>query len=447
MKYGQAYNQLLASDEFPTHWVSAALSYRALKKCIKQVRLELDGLGLDAPTLKALEKSFGVHKAADGSVVESRFTPELWVAVDGDTGDFLHAGLTDSTKDYLKRRSLTLDKHLGAVSAEPADVDSTPEQPPIVDLHTPVCTTVIWKQIPLMAATNFFDSLDPALEGLESIQESESERLQSQIALLGNTISTATNPPSDSKSKVVKKSAKDLAVWRQLFELYLEQPIFFSTHERDRGTRTYDQAKSQLEHFSNALVKSKLVSKFQNSASRTAFDNFVAINLDILRIMHFEQVTSVAVRKILKKFDKRTALSASSLYRPAYGNGALARSIARDMCGEISTNIIALVPQLDDYLCPVCCELAWKPVKLGCCNAVFCIRCVIILQRGSDPKCPMCRSDTVAHADASRIDDETIRYLQRYFPAEVRAKQAANERAAGVDRYGPNFYKSGCVLM
>ncbi|KAF2155323.1 hypothetical protein K461DRAFT_276532, partial [Myriangium duriaei CBS 260.36] len=446
MKYGQEYSQVLASDEFPNHWVSAALSYRALKKCIKQVQRELEDLGLDAATLKTLDLSFGVHKTADGVVEESqngKFIPELWVAVDGETGQFLHAGLTSSTKRYLHRRSKSLLKLQESPLCEPV---ATPEQPPTLDLEGPVPSRVVWKQIPLTAATLFFDSLDPALQGLESIQASESKRLTSQITALGEDISTATNPPAESKSKIIKASCKDMQVWRELFELYLEQPIFFSNHERDHGIRTYEQAKSQLEHFSNTLISAKLVSKFRNPASRAAFDNFIAINLDILRVMHFEQVISVAVRKILKKFDKRTALSASDLYRPSYGSGPLARSMARDMCGQISNNILTVVPQIDDYLCPVCCELAWKPVKLGCCNAVFCIRCVIVLQRGNDTRCPMCRSASVMQADASRIDAETIRYMERYFPKEVRAKQASNERAAGVDVYGEDFYRTSCTM-
>lgn len=405
MKYGHEYDQALASADFPSHWVAAALSYRALKKCIKQVQRELEEFGLDAATLKTLNSSFGVHKAEDGSVADSqdgKFIPELWVAVDEDTGNFLHAGLTTTTKTYLhNRQNPNLEGHTNPPSEQ---CMSTPEEPPVADLGPTAPARVVWKQVPLTAAAAFFDVLEPALEELEKIQTSESHRLRSQILALGEEVAEATNPPADSKTKVVKMSRREMDVWRQLFELYLEQPIFFSTHERDSGKRSYDQAKSQLEHFSNTLVRARLASKFRSPASKVAFDNFIAINLDILRIMHFEQIISVAVRKILKKFDKRTALSASGMYRPSFGSGPLAKSIAQDMCGEISSKILAIVPQIDDYLCPVCCELAWKPVKLGCCNAVFCIRCVILLQRGTDHRCPMCRSASVMQADACKCD-------------------------------------------
>jgi hypothetical protein len=39
---------------FPPHWVAQAIPYGQLKKCLKKVQRELQELGLDAETLKAL---------------------------------------------------------------------------------------------------------------------------------------------------------------------------------------------------------------------------------------------------------------------------------------------------------------------------------------------------------------------------------------------------------
>ncbi|KAF2219413.1 RING-14 protein [Elsinoe ampelina] len=444
MKYGHEYSEALASNEFPTDWVSAAVSYRALKKCIKQVQRELEQYGLDAETLKTLDSSFGVNKGDVGPKTSS-FTPELWVAVDEETGQFLHVGLTNTTKQYLHHRksTLSLGRELGEFKL---DAPTTSEEPPTTDIDVPVPSRVTWKLIPLTTVTTFFNSLDPALAGLESIHDKEAARLRTKIIDLGNVVSTATSAPAAARHKVVKASDKDMRIWRQLFELYLETPIFFSTHEVDYGTRSYAKAKTQLQLFSDRLIKTGLTKKFRNKESKTALDAFITLNLDILRIMHFEEMNTLAVRKILKKFDKRTSLGASKAYRLNTA-GPLARSIAKDMCAEIQTNVMVVVPQLDDYLCPVCTELAWKPIKLGCCNAIFCIRCVIQLQRSDELRCPMCRSESVPAADSSRIDRDTMLRLQKYFPKEVRIKQAANERAAGVDLYGVNFYRSTCSVM
>ncbi|KAG8630247.1 hypothetical protein KVT40_001866 [Elsinoe batatas] len=385
------------------------------------------------------------QRAIDSPLRQSSFTPELWVAVDGETGQFLHAGLTNTTKQYLHHRKSTLS--LGRELEEfKLDTPATTENPPTTDIDVPVPSRVAWKLIPLTTVTTFFDSLDPALAGLESIQDKEAARLKIKIVDLGNVVSTATSAPAAASHRVVKASDKDMRIWRQLFELYLETPIFFSTHEVDYGTRSYAKAKTQLQLFSDHLIETGLTKKFRNKESKTAFDAFINLNLDILRIMHFEEMNTLAVRKILKKFDKRTSLGASKAYRLNTA-GPLARSIAKDMCAEIQTNVMVVVPQLDDYLCPVCTELAWKPIKLGCCNATFCIRCVIQLQRSDELRCPMCRSESVPAADSSRIDRDTMLRLQKYFPKEVRIKQAANERAAGVDLYGVNFYRSTCSVM
>jgi hypothetical protein len=38
-----------------------------------------------------------------------------------------------------------------------------------------------------------------------------------------------------------------------------------------------------------------------------------------------------------------------------------------------------------------------------------------------------------------------MNFLKRYFPAEVKAKQKANERAAAVERWGENYDR--CSMM
>lgn len=40
--------------DFPPHWVEHAIPYGQLKKCLKKVQRELQDLGLDPETLRAL---------------------------------------------------------------------------------------------------------------------------------------------------------------------------------------------------------------------------------------------------------------------------------------------------------------------------------------------------------------------------------------------------------
>jgi len=293
--------------------------------------------------------------------------------------------------------------------------------------------------------TDFFDALEPKLAQQEELQQAESRRLDGEIVRLGHDIEALTEPIENKRHKF--RSRDDVAQWRRLFELYTESTVFFSTHEQDHGVRSFDLAKKQLQTFSDLLVKQGIVQNFKSPRSRIAFDSFVRINLDILRVMRFQEINAMAVRKILKKFDKRTALNAATAYRASTTSHVFASSIAKDMCAELSSKVVSVVPQMDDYICPICCELAWRPVKLGCCNSVFCIRCVIKLQRDGEERCPMCRQPTVMHADSSSLDTQTAAYLMRYFPKEVKERQKANERAAGVDKYGESFYRNTCTVM
>jgi E3 ubiquitin-protein ligase BAH len=167
-----------------------------------------------------------------------------------------------------------------------------------------------------------------------------------------------------------------------------------------------------------------------------------------------------AMRKILKKFDKRTHLEGQPFMvdlrkrHPALittgktnAAGAFADSIARDMSAEIATKVLAIVPQLDDWTCPVCYAMAWKPVNLGCCRSVFCISCIIKLQDEGMKRCPCCNSETVLAADGRNLDFETMDFLEKYFPLEVKRRQKENEKANLAREYGDDFVKKDCTVM
>jgi E3 ubiquitin-protein ligase BAH len=81
--------------------------------------------------------------------------------------------------------------------------------------------------------------------------------------------------------------------------------------------------------------------------------------------------------------------------------GLLAGGIAKDVCATMSKELVSVVPQINDYLCPVCFSVAYRPVRLDC-QHVFCIRCVIKIQRRGEKHCPLCRADVVMAASAGK---------------------------------------------
>ena len=142
----------------------------------------------------------------------------------------------------------------------------------------------------------------------------------------------------------------------------------------------------------------------------------------------------------------------------------LAGSIAQDVCAQMSRELVSVVPQLNDYLCPVCFSVAYLPVRLDC-QHVFCIRCIVKIQRRKEKHCPLCRADVVLNASAGRsilhpdphccyaklsidnLDQKLEKYLRKYFAKEVKEKQRANETERGIEDYGPGYTHQECTVM
>lgn len=211
---------------------------------------------------------------------------------------------------------------------------------------------------------------------------------------------------------------KDLEQWRALFELYLEAGIFFSTHEQDHGARNSVVALKQLQWFQNEVSQRRLVQSFKLPASRDALARFMEINLHLLQNLKFQEINHQAVTKILKskeapfphlldtltslsEFDKRTSLGVKETFpKLIHSSSIMSETMSKAVCAELSTTLVNVVPQLDDYLCPVCFTIAWKPVRLAC-QHIFCIRCMIKMQTDQVNHCPLCRDNVVMAADAS----------------------------------------------
>jgi len=486
MKFGQEYAAALAREEFPQHWLDSAIEYKQLKKCIKKVQRELESIGLDAPTIEKLaqwlktsdeqrgdgdkekSKDGAAEPTSDSDSIPEEFTPQLRVLVDSKTGTPLDATLAPETRANLEKlarsemlissRHAELGHAIHQVNSlePPREGDSASDES---DKEGPAETK--WIQIPLVSAKNFFDTLEPKLDELEALNDAEEKKLEMDILDLGDMVEDVTEPVREGFEAKRKISYRDLYFWREMFRLYLEKPIFYSETERNRGALSFDEAKRNLQAYDEQLRSTGLLAKMRTPLAKKAAQRFLDLNVDILRIMHFQEMNARAMRKILKKFDKRTHLEGQMFMaavrkrHPALltgtgnniGNG-FANSIARDLQAELSTKVLAIVPQLEDWTCPVCLGMAWRPVSLGCCRSVFCIRCIIQLQDQKMLRCPCCNTETVMAADGRNLDFETMDFLEKYFPLEVKKRQKENEKALLERNYGEEFVRPPqCSVM
>ncbi|CAA9962050.1 RING-14 protein [Pyrenophora teres f. maculata] len=465
MKFGHLFKQTLRDEGFPPEWVDSAISYSQLKKCIKRLTDELRRVGLDPTTLSKLLKHVEDYNAStqqdddqerpfeyildpersknDASLSPKAFHPKLVFYVNETSGEVLSAKLDDETKRKLQMLAVETgmsDMHVFDESSRPLkspDSGTGTISPPFPTRQDSTRTgssptrsrpgyrTVL---VPITSDTEFFTRLTSEVSGLEKLQEREQKRMNVQIEALGKQVSKLTDPDRRANRKM-------LTAWRQIFQIYVEEGIFFGTTELDHKSHDSEKAMARLAVFSNKIAKAGLVEKLKKKDNIQALNSFMHINREILQGLRFGEINHNAMVKILKKFDKRTALGVKSTFPRQVEYPEFSEHLAKAVCAEVNTQILSHVPQIDDYSCPMCMEIQWRPVKLSC-NHTFCIRCLIVMQNNKQYNCPFCREKTVFSANSDNLDTKQAAFLKKWFPDEVKSKQRYNELMAGVDQYG-----------
>ncbi|BFZ59145.1 hypothetical protein YB2330_000149 [Saitoella coloradoensis] len=528
MKFGKSFERQLEEEDIPVEWRSAAIQYKALKKCINKVVLELSSLGLSASTIRLLLCQDGekcednglnarLTYSFDGNI--KSFTPKIVLTIDGDIP--VTADLSPNTRhsfeelllnqqalngisvvssfdpltasaeqiadaemvdDIVSERDVEAiiteitDEEAAAMENGPAspaseesemDFDHVPDSDEgifIADEDSPskprpadIMEDEVGEsshphaeprkiEITLTSDSEFFHMLTSELENLEALQAKQKETLSLQVTALSNCLTKVTNPET---KRGTQKS--DLYPWREVFRLYLDAGVFFADTERERGERTVEKAKERLEWFAKQLADAEIVGQFKQGLSKPMLDDFWRINMAILRNLRFQKMNHMAMYKILKKFDKRTSLSARITFPELIAaDSTFTQSMAQAICYTMSTNLLSIIPQLDDYICPICASITMKPVRLPC-SHVFCVRCLVKLQREKKKQCPICRRDVVMLADSSNIDSSLLNFLKLYFPIEAKLKQIENEKEVAMEqmeRMGMAPGQQGkCVVM
>lgn len=373
--------------------------------------------------------------------------------------------------------------------------------------------------IPLSADTAFLDTLTNALANLSALQSAQREEFIANTNSLCASVAKVSSPYA---------TKSDLYVWREIFTLWVEMQIFESEREKDRGELSVDESEVRLKRFAEELAKrgwtaealgkatqvqeaststskgrfSKLRKSIPSSStvstksklpmkdtnSLTTLENFLRLNMALLDVKKFQKVNVEAARKILKKHDKRTALTASNDLRefmaqqerartaaavaaagvglsglvevdvsggevglslvqqpgnavaksagthpslasllPSSATGLLSESLPHILLSLMTTTLLPILPSLDDYSCAICTGVAWRPIRLNC-SHLFCIRCLVKLQKKGKSDCPLCRfKDAVASADGKNLDDAMGNFLEIWFPKEVEEKDKENE--------------------
>ncbi|GAA5887982.1 hypothetical protein JCM16303_005224 [Sporobolomyces ruberrimus] len=296
--------------------------------------------------------------------------------------------------------------------------------------------------IPLNSDSEFLTLLASALNSLATLQLAQKRQFSEAVSLLAREVSKVSSPD---------RPKSDLYIWREIFSLWVEAAIFESDRERDRGERSVEDVEKKLDWFVEQVAKRRLAKRMRNKESRVALEKFVALNVELLDLKRFQVANEEAARKILKKHDKRTALTAS-LGFPKFiaaatnlsselvvsPSGAPERrvlalpgfpSLPHILLSTFTSTLLPIIPQLEDYECSICGDVAFKPIRLGC-GHKFCVRCLVKMQKRGQDNCPQCRSAVVLRANATNLDRELQKFLVRWFPHEVKDKERSNNKEA-----------------
>jgi hypothetical protein len=149
-------------------------------------------------------------------------------------------------------------------------------------------------EVPITSDTEFFTRLTTEVSGLEKLQEREEKRMNVQIEELGKQVAKLTDPDGKRGNK------KNLTVWRQVFQIYVEEGIFFGTTEMDHKSHDSQVAMERLAGFSNKVAKAGLVEKLKKKDNLQALNTFMNLNREILQGLRFGEINHNAMLKILK---------------------------------------------------------------------------------------------------------------------------------------------------
>ncbi|KAF7732129.1 hypothetical protein EC973_006384 [Apophysomyces ossiformis] len=443
------------AEDIPSEWRPYLIQYKALKKLIANVAEEIERRGLSSAVLREClgnsndEGPTGIKYYFTGEVPNVRpciqFTydsnqpqiqplvkrlihgdedrPKLTYKWSQNDTDFFTLPDTELPEGTIRRRgsaTAALVKELMDLTIHKEEKKNDKEEDDIED-HIPRMRTLV---IELEHDDMFFQVLMTELEQAVSLQDKTSQKFENSVQELETEMVKAAAPQQKS----------DMYTWRQIFSLYMDAQVFQGQLESDRTMRSVQKAKEQMEWFSAQLERLNLASKLKSQASKAAFKRFLTLNTELITIKHYQVLNQTAMRKILKKHDKRSGLTASRSFPRFVGaDQFFSPKLATMLCASIMEKLTAIVPQPDDYACPVCMNIAWRPIRLVC-GHIFCVRCLIKQQRQNMTNCPMCRHPTaVKTASALNLDVPMQNFLMMYFPKEIKQKKRDNEREQAIE--------------
>jgi E3 ubiquitin-protein ligase BAH len=226
------------------------------------------------------------------------FQPKLILTIDRRKGIELDLGLSEETRASLEKLVLErgiqnteeMEDPTATDDVRSSTSDSASEEVEEEATHRDVKTF----EIPLYADVEFFHNLTSELASLDEIQARAEKSIKTEIVTIGHEVTTVAVPTSFNPRS-------DLYPWREIFRLYLETGIFFSSLEiENHRERSVEDAQTRLEKFKGEISRLDLQKQFKNRRSAVLLARFMAMNEEVMRVLRFQAINKIAMRKILK---------------------------------------------------------------------------------------------------------------------------------------------------
>ncbi|KAG0763240.1 hypothetical protein G6F57_003061 [Rhizopus arrhizus] len=434
------------AENIPLEWRPYLIQYKALKKMITKVTQEIESRGLSASLL---------HECLYDNNIKYHFTgepphvkPNIEFIYDQKEPKVqeIMSRLITAENPKLKYKESHDNKDIFSFTKEKSSqsemIDIVKELFHITSESDSDNKSIV---IELEKDSEFFNLLIKELTNAIRLQDETAEKFKNDISALESKM-IKLGSPSQKKT--------DMYSWRKIFSIYMDACIF--------QTSSVEKSKKQMQWFLNQLDQCNQLKRLKNKESKCAFEQFIALNTELITINHYQLLNQTAMRKILKKHDKHSGLSASDAFNQLVAVDQLSFNpkLTRIMYAAITEKLTSIIPQPDDYSCPVCMCVAWRPIRLSC-NHVFCVRCLIKAQRQKMDSCPLCRHPSaVSEATAYDLDESLQNFLKLYFPKEIQDKKRDNEREQAIEDVqamtGKRYTKeqllrmnnnSGCCIM
>ncbi|KAG1141971.1 hypothetical protein G6F37_006146 [Rhizopus arrhizus] len=402
------------SENIPLEWRPYLIQYKSLKKLINKVTQEIESRGLSVSLLQN-DKNIKYYFTGEPPHVK----PNIEFTYDTNEAQEEILSRLRTSRPKLEYKTSYSNKDVFSINKFNQSKD-------VVDIMKELLSMTLEEKsgneqrrsivIQLEQDNEFFETLLNELTEAHKLQDETAEKFKNQVVTLQTELTRLASP-----------SQQDMYHWRKIFAVYMDSCIF-------QNTTNVDKSKRQMQWFLDELNKTNQLKRLKSKESKRCFEQFIALNTQLITVKHYQLLNQTAMRKILKKHDKQSGLSASHVFPQLVSVDQLLDSkLAVMLYASITDKLTSIIPQPDDYACPICMSVAWRPIRLEC-DHVFCVRCLVKAQKKRMPSCPLCRHPTaVSDATANNLDEGLQNFLKLYFPQEIKMKRRENEREQAIE--------------